>query len=199
MFSPVDMKGVLRGQCNAPQRECDGFCRSANNEPAAPLQAAWCSYCGHSPVQHARIGTTQDVYFSAPSQLPEVTQTQATRDNAYEIIGPDDESPQGANDISVAEVSPIPPEVNMTDDTAAIDTETAMSTGAATVYEGISSTSASAVVSEGTEPGLVGQHVCYHCDFFVVHTPHLLNIRKLFTTTASQCSCAVRARLCLVL
>lgn len=30
-------------------------------------------------------------------------------DNAYEIIGPDDESPQGANDISVAEVSPIPP------------------------------------------------------------------------------------------
>ncbi|XP_049524275.1 uncharacterized protein LOC125945923 [Dermacentor silvarum] len=109
MFSPVDTKGVLRGHCNAPQCECDGFCRSANNVPAAPFQAAWCSYCGHSPVQHARIGTTQDVYFSAPSQLPEVTQTQATRDNAYEIIGPDDESPQGANDISVTEVSPIPP------------------------------------------------------------------------------------------
>ncbi|XP_049512724.1 uncharacterized protein LOC119466321 isoform X2 [Dermacentor silvarum] len=136
MFSPVDTKGVLRGHCNAPQCECDGFCRSANNVPAAPFQAAWCSYCGHSPVQHARIGTTQDVYFSAPSQLPEVTHTQATSgtqlyhctaaeiastsgfgtavsqhlgDNAYEIIGPDDESPQGANDISVAEVSPIPP------------------------------------------------------------------------------------------
>lgn len=54
----------------------------------------------------------------------------------------------------------------MTDDTAAIDTETAVSTAAATVYEASSSTSASAVVSEGTEPGLVGQHVCYHCDFF---------------------------------
>ncbi|XP_049512723.1 uncharacterized protein LOC119466321 isoform X1 [Dermacentor silvarum] len=79
MFSPVDTKGVLRGHCNAPQCECDGFCRSANNVPAAPFQAAWCSYCGHSPVQHARIGTTQDVYFSAPSQLPEVTHTQATR------------------------------------------------------------------------------------------------------------------------
>ncbi|XP_075538916.1 uncharacterized protein LOC142573211 isoform X3 [Dermacentor variabilis] len=52
--------------------------------------------------------TTQDVHFSAPSQLPKVTQTQATRDNAYEIIGPDHESPQGANNISVAEVSPIP-------------------------------------------------------------------------------------------
>ncbi|XP_072142116.1 uncharacterized protein [Dermacentor andersoni] len=98
------------------------------------------------------LGTTQDVHFSAPSQLPEVTQTQATSgtrlyhcsaaeiastsgfatavsqhvgDNAYEIIGPDDESPQGANDISVAEVSPIPLEVTMTDDTAVIDTESA--------------------------------------------------------------------------
>ncbi|XP_075551669.1 uncharacterized protein LOC142585070 isoform X2 [Dermacentor variabilis] len=78
MFSPVDMKGVFRGQRNAPQCECDGFCRSANNEPAAPFQAGWCSYCGHSPLQHARIGTTQDVYFSAPNQLPEVTKTQAT-------------------------------------------------------------------------------------------------------------------------
>ncbi|XP_075533966.1 uncharacterized protein LOC142567671 isoform X2 [Dermacentor variabilis] len=106
--------------------------------------------------------TTQDVHFSAPSQLPEVTRTQATRDNAYEIIGPDDESPQGANDISVAEVSPIPPEVTMTGGTAAIDTETAMSTAAATVYEASSSASASAAVSEGTTPGLVEQHVCYH-------------------------------------
>ncbi|XP_054922358.1 uncharacterized protein [Dermacentor andersoni] len=79
--------------------------------------------------------TTQHVHFSAPSQLPKVTQTQATSgarlyhcsaaeiaftsgfatavsqrvgDNAYEIIGPDHESPQGANNISVAEVSPIP-------------------------------------------------------------------------------------------
>nr|XP_050028054.1 uncharacterized protein LOC126523491 isoform X1 [Dermacentor andersoni] len=137
--------------------------------------------------------TTQDVHFSAPSQLPEVTQTQATSgtrlyhcsaaeiastsgfatavsqhvgDNAYEIIGPDDESPQGANDISVAEVSPIPPEVTMTGGTAAIDTETAMSTAASTVYEASSSVSASAAVSEGTAPGLVEQHVCYHCDFF---------------------------------
>ncbi|KAH7966135.1 hypothetical protein HPB49_013989 [Dermacentor silvarum] len=76
-------------------------------------------------------------------------------DNAYEIIGPDDESPQGANDISVAEVSPIPLEVTMTDDTAAIDTETAVSTTAATVYVASSSLSASAVVSEGTEPGLL--------------------------------------------
>nr|XP_054917434.1 uncharacterized protein LOC126545382 [Dermacentor andersoni] len=130
---------------------------------------------------------------TTPSQLPEVTQTQTTRgtwlyhcsaaeiastsvfatavsqhvgDNAYEIIGPDDESPQGANDISVAEVSPIPPEVTMTDDTAAIDTEIAMSTAAATVYEASSSASASAAVSEGTLLGLVEQHVCYHCDFF---------------------------------
>ncbi|XP_075534215.1 uncharacterized protein LOC142568009 [Dermacentor variabilis] len=79
--------------------------------------------------------TTQDVHFSAPNQLPKVTQTQATSetrlyhcsaaeiaftsgfatavsqhvgDNAYEIIGPDHESPQGANNISVAEVSPVP-------------------------------------------------------------------------------------------
>ncbi|XP_065289543.2 uncharacterized protein [Dermacentor albipictus] len=137
--------------------------------------------------------TTQDVHFSAPSQLPEVTRTQAisgTRlyhcsaaeiastsgfatavsqhvgDNAYEIIGPDDESSQGANHISVAEVSPIPPEVTMTGGTAAIDTETTMSTAAATVYEASSSVSASAAVSEGTAPGLVEQHVCYHCDFF---------------------------------
>ncbi|XP_054921526.1 uncharacterized protein [Dermacentor andersoni] len=134
--------------------------------------------------------TTQDVHFSAPSQLPKVTQTQATSgtrlyhcsaaeialtsgfatavsqhvgDNAYEIIGPDHESPQGANNISVAEVSPIPlGEVTMTDDMAAIDTETAMSTAAATVYEASSSASASAAVSEGTTPGLVEQHVCYH-------------------------------------
>ncbi|XP_070378848.1 uncharacterized protein [Dermacentor albipictus] len=166
--------------------------------------------------------TTQDVHFSAPCQLPEVTRTQATSgtrlyhcsaaeiastsgfatavsqhvgDNAYEIIGPDDESPQGANDISVAEVSPIPPEVTMTGGTAAIDTETAMSTAAATVYEASSGVSASAAVSEGTAPGLVEQHVCYHCDFFVVHTTHLLNIQKLFTTTVSQCSCAASARL----
>ncbi|XP_070378693.1 uncharacterized protein [Dermacentor albipictus] len=166
--------------------------------------------------------TTQDVHFSAPRQLPEVTRTQATSgtrlyhcsaaeiastsgfatavsqhvgDNAYEIIGPDDESPQGANNISVAEVSPIPPEVTMTGGMAAIDTETAMSTAAATVYDASSSVSASAAVSEGTAPGLVEQHVCYQCDFFVVHTTHLLNIQKLFTTTVSQCSCAASARL----
>ncbi|XP_075538914.1 uncharacterized protein LOC142575331 isoform X2 [Dermacentor variabilis] len=34
--------------------------------------------------------------------------SQHVGDNAYEIIGPDHESPQGANNISVAEVSPIP-------------------------------------------------------------------------------------------
>ncbi|XP_075550009.1 uncharacterized protein LOC142583427 isoform X2 [Dermacentor variabilis] len=36
------------------------------------------------------------------------TVLQHVGDNAYEIIGPDHESPQGANNISVAEVSPVP-------------------------------------------------------------------------------------------
>ncbi|XP_075532486.1 uncharacterized protein LOC142565825 [Dermacentor variabilis] len=102
-----------------------------------------------SPRKHDSRSSCLGYNNNAPSQLPEVTQTQATSgtrlyhcsaveiastssfatavsqhvgDNAYEIIGPDDECPQGANDISVAEVSQIPPGVTMTDDTAAIDT-----------------------------------------------------------------------------
>ncbi|XP_049272512.1 uncharacterized protein LOC125758863 [Rhipicephalus sanguineus] len=74
MFSSMDMKGVYRGQCTSPQCECDGFCRAVNNEPAAPYQAGWCAYCGHSPVQHVRIGSTENVFFMPPYVPPSQSQ-----------------------------------------------------------------------------------------------------------------------------
>ncbi|XP_042144929.1 uncharacterized protein LOC121835063 [Ixodes scapularis] len=57
MYSSQDIKGVLRGQCHASNCECDGYSRALDNcsQPAAPHQVTWCVYCGHSPVQHARI------------------------------------------------------------------------------------------------------------------------------------------------
>ncbi|KAH6920883.1 hypothetical protein HPB50_028131 [Hyalomma asiaticum] len=79
--------------------------------------------------------------------------SQHVGDITYEIIGPDDDSPRGANDTYAAEVSLIPPEVAMEDDPAAIDTETAESTAATTVLEESSSTLASATVLEGTTLG----------------------------------------------
>ncbi|XP_040359576.1 uncharacterized protein LOC121047923 [Ixodes scapularis] len=62
MYSSQDIKGVLRGQCHASNCECDGYSRALDNcsQPAALHQATWCVYCGHSPVQHARISIFED-------------------------------------------------------------------------------------------------------------------------------------------
>ncbi|XP_070385572.1 uncharacterized protein [Dermacentor albipictus] len=63
MFSSCDVKGVLRGRCNFEDScKCDGYFQSTDgsHQPAAPYQAFWCAYCGHSLVHHALMDGEED-------------------------------------------------------------------------------------------------------------------------------------------
>ncbi|XP_049523976.1 zinc finger protein 133-like [Dermacentor silvarum] len=155
MYTSTDVKGVLRRQCRYENScECDGYTRSLTDggQPGAPYQAAWCAYCGHSPVNHVRLGPSQPSTSAATlTAQGEAPANLATGSSAQSLCNIDEENEPS---LATTQRAERPGGRNETGNIA-------LSQQAST-----SETSTSETQVEKELRSLTGQHVCSQCGFF---------------------------------
>lgn len=91
MFTHADMRGISRGQCTSIGCDCDGFTRPSSLDAcrvqAAVLPCGWCSYCGHSPVNHSRVA--ENSAYEERTQQVDVSHLSGVQENLEQHSTPE--------------------------------------------------------------------------------------------------------------